>query len=181
MITWFLSDIHFGHKNILKYDNRPWDTVEEMNEGIVNNINSVISEKDKVYYLGDFAFNYEQGLEAYKRLNGHWHFIYGNHDKIQGIQKMIQEARKNTTILGHIAEVKVQGKEITLCHYPMLSWNKSHHGTWQLFGHHHSKTYEEIKGRRLNVAISLHNYMPWSFEEIEEYMKNREIDLGRPK
>lgn len=176
MNYWFTSDWHIGHKNILKYDDRPWDTVEEMNEGILEKFNSLVTPKDFVFFLGDFAFNVEQGIDILNRVNGHWIYIRGNHDK--NIDRIIEES-ENEMIIHEILETKVNKKEMTMCHYPMVSWNKSHYGAWQLFGHHHKKSYEEIPGRRLNVALPLHDYMPWSFDEVREYMKSREIDLGR--
>jgi len=177
MNTWFTSDWHIGHKNILKYDNRPFENVFFMNQEIIKNFNKLVNENDDVYYLGDFAFNSEQGIDALNHLKGRWHFIIGNHDR--SLSKIVNLSRKEIFGIDKIREVKVDKQEITLCHYPMVSWNKSHYGTWQLFGHHHQKTYEEIKGKRLNVTINMHDYKPWSFDEVAEYMKTREIEIGR--
>ena len=79
--TWFTSDTHFGHKNILEYekDARPFDTIEAMNEKIIENWNSVVKPKDIIYHLGDFAFGKHNILLA-KRLNGKKRLVMGNHD-----------------------------------------------------------------------------------------------------
>ncbi len=162
-----------GHVNIVKYDNRPFANVLLMNQGIIENFNKVVKDKDDVYYLGDFALNIEQGIEILNKVNGRWHLIVGNHDR--SIMKIINRSTKKMEWIDKIKEVKMNGVEITLCHYPMLNWNKSHHGkTWHLFGHNHKKTCEEIPGKRLNVIVNQHDYKPWSFDEIAEFMKGRE-------
>jgi len=172
-MIWFTSDWHIGHKNILKYDDRPWETVEEMNEGILNIFNARVHPNDAVYYLGDFAFNIEQGIDILNRVNGRWTYIIGNHDK--NFKRILEKSNKQNMPTYKMVEIKAERQEITLCHYPMISWNRSHYGTWQLFGHHHKKTFEDIPGKRLNVALSLHEYKPWSFDEVAEYMRFREM------
>lgn len=79
--TWFISDTHFGHKNILEYEKeaRPFETIEEMNENIIDRWNKVVKEKDIVFHLGDFAFG-KHNIDIGKRLNGHKKLIMGNHD-----------------------------------------------------------------------------------------------------
>lgn len=79
--TWFISDTHFGHKNIIEYEkeSRPFDTVEEMNECIVDRWNSVVRDNDIVLHLGDFCFG-QKNLEIAKRLNGKKRLVLGNHD-----------------------------------------------------------------------------------------------------
>lgn len=79
--TFFISDTHFGHKNILEYekDARPFKTVEEMNECIIERWNSVVKPKDIVYHLGDFAFG-KHNIRIAERLNGDKKLILGNHD-----------------------------------------------------------------------------------------------------
>jgi len=68
---------------------------------------------------------------------------------------------------------------VVLCHYPMLTWNKSHYNSFMLYGHHHTNsngTAElayKAEGKMLNVNVEFHNYMPWSEEEVIEYMSHR--------
>ena len=79
---WFTSDLHFGHQNIIKFCNRPWKTVEEMNEGLIANWNSVVKDDDIVFDLGDFAFApNSKWKEILSRLNGIHYLILGNHAK----------------------------------------------------------------------------------------------------
>lgn len=79
------SDTHFNHKNIIKYCNRPYKDVEEMNEAIINNWNNLITNDDVIYHLGDFGFGTKEELkQIFNRLNGQKYLIMGNHDKKVG-------------------------------------------------------------------------------------------------
>lgn len=80
---WVTSDTHFNHANIIKYCNRPFSSVEEMNETIIANWNKVVSQGDTVYHLGDFALGDKSLIPDFiRRLNGHISFIMGNHDNL---------------------------------------------------------------------------------------------------
>ena len=82
MAVYFISDLHFGHKNILTYDNRPFKTIEEHDNALVKNWNNTISNDDEVYILGDISWhNVTKTIEIVKSLNGVKHLIVGNHDK----------------------------------------------------------------------------------------------------
>ena len=80
--VYFTSDTHFGHENIIKWCRRPYSSVEEMNEKLIENWNSVVGPDDIVFHLGDFAFG-GSGLwkEVLSRLNGKKYLIIGNHDE----------------------------------------------------------------------------------------------------
>ena len=80
--TFYIADTHFGHANIIKYCNRPFKDIYEMTEVLVNNWNSVVSEDDEVYMLGDFTLtkNKEIISKLVSRLNGHIYLLMGNHD-----------------------------------------------------------------------------------------------------
>ena len=79
-MVYFISDTHFNHKNIIKYCNRPFDSIEQMNETLINNWNDIVSDKDIIYHLGDFALgSKELILDIVNRLNGSKYLIRGNH------------------------------------------------------------------------------------------------------
>lgn len=143
MATYITSDLHFFHKNILKYnpDTRPWENVEEMNEGVINVWNSIVDKNDVVYHLGDFSFgNPAQTEDVLARLKGKIIFIEGNHDHA------LKRVRNTTPYL----EMKHNGTHAVMCHYPLVLWNRSHHGSVMLFGHCHGSY--EGNGRTMDVG-----------------------------
>ena len=82
-MNFYISDNHFGHKNIIKYDNRPFNSVEDMDEVMIDRWNSVVGDDDTVYILGDFSwYKEEKTLEILNRLSGRKVLIKGNHDHI---------------------------------------------------------------------------------------------------
>ena len=170
MNTYFTSDIHFGHTNILKYDNRQFNTIEDHDETIIQNWNSIINKDDFVYYLGDFALcNSKKAESIMSRLNGNKYFIKGNHDK----DDTIKLYKKYGTYLGELKKVKVEDQEIILCHYCLKVWDKSHKGSWHLWGHSHGSLPEDIYSKSFDVGIMLWNYYPVSFEQVYEKMQTK--------
>ena len=167
MTTWFTSDHHFGHKNIILYQNRPFKDVVEMDEVMIRRWNECVRPGDQVYHLGDFAFAREtEGVEAYvKRLAGQIHLILGNHDhhqtrKAQGFAEMTR-----------YKELQVGDQTIVLSHYAMQTWNKMHRGSWQLHGHSHGNLKKNFDLRRIDVGVDPWGFRPISFEEVGDAMK----------
>jgi len=182
--TWFTSDTHYFHGNIIKYCNRPFSNVEEMNEALITNYNSVVKPKDTIYHLGDFGFAHIDKIKYIaSRLNGNKILLYGNHDKV------IRNAPKGTfdssfNFIRDYLEINVNGQKIILCHYPMLTWNASGRGSIMLHGHAHGKTnYGHIKnGKILDVGVDVHNYFPISFDDVMKIMEKRvSEDYGRAR
>ena len=79
-MNYYIADTHFGHDNIRRLSNRPFDSVEEMDKTIIENWNSKIADSDDVYILGDFSYKSKDPIEYLKKLNGRKHLIIGNHD-----------------------------------------------------------------------------------------------------
>lgn len=92
-MRYFTSDIHFWHRNVIQYCNRPWATVEEMNQGIIERFNAIVKPEDEVFCLGDFSLNY-QGADMRKYLNGTWYLVPGNHDKCHSVFHKEKEEKK---------------------------------------------------------------------------------------
>jgi len=162
----FTSDTHFSHKNIIEYCDRPFKTVEDMNSTMIKNWNSTVKEGDHIFVLGDFCFgNQQQWNWLVDALNGNKYLIKGNHDKsISGDWKKIDNI---INLLIEDEEIK-DGQRISLCHYPMLSWYQSHRGSWQLYGHLHSRvTTLGIKPIQYDVGVDGNNYHPIPYEEIK--------------
>jgi calcineurin-like phosphoesterase family protein len=132
MNTFFTSDTHLRHSAIIRFCSRPFSSLEEMDETIIRNWNAKVKPEDRVYHLGDFCFgNREEILKMTRRLHGHIIIIEGNHDEI-GDPKSYGFASKHQML-----EIKLNGTYITLCHYAMRVWNKSHFDSWLLYGHSH--------------------------------------------
>ena len=167
MTTYFTSDLHLHHRKILEYCNRPFSNIKEMNAELIKRYNSVVGETDTVYFLGDFAFtkNVNDIIDILNQLKGNKHFICGNHDRIM----LNSEIKKQfiTFVESGIKEIVIDNQTITLCHYPMLSWNKSHYGSWNLFGHEHGNFKQYETNQQLDVGVDCWNYCPVSFEDIK--------------
>jgi calcineurin-like phosphoesterase family protein len=177
MRTFFTSDTHFGHANIIKYCNRPYKSVEQMNEDLILRWNSVVQPGDRVYHLGDFCMGRRNQPKIWvPRLNGHIHFIRGNHDPhIEG---------QGFASTQYYKELKIEGKKIILLHYPMRTWNGSHRGSWHLFGHVHG-TMTVQYGRKtlddclaMDAGVDCHDYYPISFEQVKKIFEAKEVELA---
>ena len=173
MNVFFTADPHFFHSNIIKYCNRPFKTVEEMNEKIISNYNNIVKDSDTVYFLGDIIFlkNINQIQIFLKRLKGKKILIYGSHDKI---------LREYHNHIAHIFDQQhelldtiINGQKITMCHYPMTSWHCSHYGSWQLFGHHHNRLPEDPNKLQCDVGVDAWNFTPVSFDQIKAKMATK--------
>lgn len=165
MTVFFTSDTHYGHANIIKYCNRPFNSVEHMNNQMIANWNNRVSHDDIVYHVGDFAFmkNHRSILD---RLNGSKHIVLGNHDK--GISK-----DDGWASISNYKEITVEGQTIILCHYAMRVWNKSHRGSWMLYGHSHGSLPDDKNALSIDVGVDCHNYAPISFDEIKRLMSKK--------
>lgn len=165
------SDHHFGHANIIKYANRPFKHVDEMDEQMIQAWNGVVPPTAIVYHLGDLAFmRPEQIVRLVRRLHGTIRLVKGNHDK--GIKGPAYKAFE--WVKDYYESTCDDGTKIVMCHYPFLTWNKAHHGAWMLHGHSHNSL-RDTGQRRLDVGVDAHpNYAPFSFAEIAAKMKGRE-------
>lgn len=174
MKTLFTSDSHFGHENIIKYCNRPFKNTHEMDEAMITNWNSVVSDGDTVYHLGDFAFGsgvtIEYAHSCYKRLNGNIEFVEGNHEEL--LKKVLAD-RGQLGRLTKYREVKVQNQKIVLFHYGMRTWQHDLRGVWHLYGHSHAglKPY----GKSCDIGVDCWDFTPVSFEKLKLFMDNRPI------
>ena len=161
------SDEHMGHRNIIKYCNRPFDDVQEMDETIIERHNEVVRDGDTVIHAGDYTLQptKERAEQYIRRLNGHHIFISGSHDRWLGKNHPIQ-----------IYERKFNGILFVVCHYALHVWAQSHYGSYMLYGHSHSglsHTDKEPIGKVLDVGVDGHNFYPWSVDEIIEHMKTK--------
>ncbi len=162
--TWFTADFHLGHKNIIRYCNRPFDSIEAMNCAILERLNSAVKANGVLYFLGDFCIGPKaRALELRREIRCKKIFaVPGNYDK--DTRKLTEEF----SWLGDLAEVSINGQRIVLCHYAMRVWNNSSHGAWHLYGHSHGRLPELDNSLSMDVGVDTHDFRPWSFDEIRE-------------
>jgi len=176
MDTWFTSDLHLGHANIIRYCKRPFADVREMDEALIENWNHRVKPGDLIYCLGDFALKVSQtDVENYiRRLNGEIHLILGNHDR-----KSVLKAR-GFAEQTYYKEIKIGDQKIILFHYAMKTWNGSYRGSWQLFGHSHGNLPPDMERKQFDVGVDCWNYAPISFEEVAKEMeKHKSIPVDK--
>lgn len=173
----FTSDTHWFHPAILPLTNRPFKDSQEMTDSLIRNWNSVVPPDGTVFHLGDFAMTGNIGSvkAILDKLNGDKILIFGNHD-IQN--KFERDAIKNLFadtfyyLDLHVEDEEMEGGEqrLFLCHYPMSSWAGKQRGSWNLFGHIHSR-YDDPKNALYNpagydVGVDANNYTPVSYDHI---------------
>lgn len=159
----FTADLHFGHANIIKYCQRPFECVDEMNEALIRNWNSVVKPMDTVYVPGDFAMG--DPRPYLERLYGDIYLIPGDHDEVSRWSE--------DYVLSGIFARWISGQLVVLCHYPMISWSRSHYGSWHIHGHCHEGTLPFYPGKTMNVGVDLRNFYPVSWPEVVEYMEGQ--------
>ena len=179
MTLWFTADTHFGHANIIKYCDRPWQSVGEMNETLINNWNAVVRPTDTVWHLGDVGFKGGDPAGFLKRLNGKIHVCYGNHDK----ERQIERCRDDGIIewCGHVRYLRHEGQRFFLSHYSHRVWPSSHHGTIHLYGHSHDGLKDWYRSTDVGVDTPFANYFPVSFDKIMNRMQNRSVTDHHPE
>ena len=184
----YTADLHLGHKNVIDFDNRPFSSVEEMDETIITNWNNIVSNRDTVYIIGDFALTKEeQAIQYLRALNGKKILIKGNHDHItRDISKYFIE-------ISDYKEIKFDGKRVILCHYPMPFYRSDYSDmTYMLYGHVHNNFEEQqlIELRKhlkavdnrgvsrnrcqfYNAWLGYYNYAPATLEQILNYWSEK--------
>ena len=169
-MKFYTSDLHFGHHNILRYENRPFQSVEEMNDNLINSWNRKVSKGDEVYIIGDFGLlDGRQANSILDRLNGRKYLIKGNHDHFIRDREF---DRSKFVWIRDYASIKDGETVICMFHYPIAVWDRQHHGALHFYGHVHSNTDNhhplllELGDNAFNVGCDVHNYEPVSLAEL---------------
>jgi len=176
--VFFTADPHFGHKKIIEYLERPFADAEEMNEALIAHWNSIVVDPDSiVFLLGDFVLGDHSIIPGLlKRLNGHIHLIAGCHDEetITDHGHLFASVSQILTIEFplEVGEQK-QGdnpstQTITMCHYSMRVWPRSHYGSWHIFGHCHGRL--KGWGKSFDVGVDAQGFQPLPLEDIMQIM-----------
>ena len=173
MTVYFTSDPHFSHRNCIALCNRPYKDIDEMNEQLIKNWNSRVTDKDEIYCLGDFGWQFSPNLlkEVLSQLNGHKHLVLGNHDKNKlHVKSQLWES------VDYYKKVIIDKKRLILSHYPIFDFDCAYHRSIHLYGHLHKQVnvdeisqFHESKGfYSYCVGCDFNNYTPISLEEILE-------------
>ncbi len=170
-MIYFTSDLHLGHNAVINMQNRPFADADEMDRVLIANYNSVVHKNDTVYLLGDICFRIgvDKANELIASMNGKKYLIKGNHDKKYD-ESLFEEVRDFMTI-------SVNGMNIALMHYPMISWPKSRHGSFMFHGHIHSDGLYNLSNleagiKRYDVGVDANGYYPVSINQIENFFKS---------
>ena len=163
-MIYFSADLHLDHNNIIKYCSRPFDSVADMDNTILNNF-QVMKPGDTLYLLGDLSFNEKVAAKFFDMFSGvQMVFIKGNHDS----RKLQKITRDRNIPLYTLMDIKIEEQPVTLCHYAMRVWNKSHYNAWQLHGHSHGTLLPQ--GKQYDVGVDTNNFAPVSWDKIKEIM-----------
>ena len=159
-MIWFISDTHFGHANIIRYCNRPFASVQEMDETLVANWNAVVQPDDTVWHLGDFALaKGDDILEQYRRrLNGQINLILGNHDR----KNHATYKAAGFSIVARSYTIEQAGQRYFLHHSPWLKGSVSQIPV--LHGHVHGQP-TGLK-RFYDCSVERFAYQPVRLEEV---------------
>lgn len=164
--VYFIGDLHLGHKNIMKFGQRDYDTIEHHDEGIIDLWNSKVrSKKDLVWVLGDVAFNMES-IKLLDKANGRKRLIMGNHDKFNiGVY------------LKYFEDVRAYEKRygVIMSHIPIHPNELQYRGwQWNLHGHIHHAEKEVKDYRYINVNADQIGLIPIDLDELRQIIKLRE-------
>lgn len=168
MKKWFISDTHFSHTNIIRYTGRPFVSVEEMDQALINNWNACIDNGDQVFFLGDFGLGTIEHLQSiYSQLKGNKICIRGNHDKNASWMM-----RVGFQIVLEAAFIKIGKHIVELVHIPS-TLAPSH---FQLHGHVHEKRPRKIVSNQLNLCVEVWDYKPVSEKNLLSLLDKAAFD-----
>ena len=182
--VFFTSDTHWGHGNIIKFCDRPFKDVEEMNYKLIENWNKKVPQDGLVFHLGDFAWG---GSDMWKnirqQLNGEIILIKGNHD-----QKNMSSTAEQTLFKYSAWQmlIEVEGRKVLLNHFPFLCYAGVYRDpkglVYNLYGHVHSgpgKKGEDIPRlihtfpTQYDVGVDNNDYEPISWYEVNEKIQKQ--------
>lgn len=184
------SDTHFGHKNLCRgvtnwrtqdgkipiESTRDFQTIERMNERIVDGINFVVGQDDTLIMLGDVSFGGFENIGIFldRLVCKNIHLILGNHDT--HIEKNREEIQNRFLSVQHYLEVRINDRNFVLCHYPLQSWNGLNKGVIQLHGHVHLSPERKFgNGKKMDVGMDGNGLNPYNIDEIIKIMDKRPV------
>jgi calcineurin-like phosphoesterase family protein len=168
-MIYFTADHHFGHTNVIRHCNRPFETAEEMDAAFIRNWNAEVTTKDDVYIIGDFTMRPAAEAHEYlSRLNGRKYMIRGNHDRfLNGFESY----ESDFVWVKDYHVLRTDGQRVVLFHFPIMEWDQFYRGAIHLYGHVHNsqksgKRLAALNGLAFNVGVDVNGYKPVSIIEI---------------
>lgn len=180
-MIYFASDFHLHHKNIIRYSNRPFSCLREMNDNCFNSVNKIVKPEDTLVFLGDFMFAKDlydiwEMWNHIKCNNIIW--LMGNHDTAisTDVANQMMSSKHNRTpfiFTGHYYELRDKRGTFICSHYPMLSWNKENHGSYMLHGHCHANlNHMNTNVRRMDVGYDSTKQWCISIDDVVKELQN---------
>jgi len=194
-MIFFTSDMHINHKNILTLCNRPYPNIDAHDDDIIQRHNSVVTDSDDVWDLGDIAYrcSAEDCFERIKRLNGKRHIIMGNHDKSlrqaykKGLLKDMINSGKLEIIGGETAindstlaiskMLTIDNHKVFISHYAHKTWPGAFRGTIMLYGHSHGNMIES-QYKSFDIGVDSNGYFPWSWLQVKDKIDTKQSSFS---
>lgn len=171
--TYFTADLHLAHKKIIALCGRPFSDVAHMGRSFLETFNTLVTPKDRLIILGDLGFGPPELLAEW--LDGlrckNIAVVFGNHDTTA--ERLAQKEPKRFLWTGKLVETKIDGIDVSLCHYAMRVWRKSHYGAYHLYGHSHGNLPDDPHALSMDVGVDCHNFTPISFAQIKARMAQK--------
>jgi len=188
--VYITSDTHYGHKNIVRgvtnwrtqdgeipVDSvRDFETIDQMNERLIDGINNMVGQDDTLIMLGDVSFGgFDNiGLFLDRLVCKNIHLILGNHDT--SIEKNRDFIQGRFLSVQHYLEANIEGRDFVLCHYPLQSWHGLNKGVIHLHGHVHLPPHRRFgNGKRMDVGMDGNGMDPYSIDDIIKMMDKRSV------
>lgn len=185
--TFFTSDTHFNHGNIIRFCRRPFDNAEQMNEALIRNWNSVVGQDDVVFHLGDFCLGGSaEWTKILDRQNGRIHLVLGNHD-MKNFRQGFMHRFEDVSMQRYI---EVGKQRIVLNHNPFLCYGGAYGDIWQLFGHVHTSPYNTgfdaphlrmLMPMQYDVGVDNNDFTPVSFERVKAIIQKQVEQFNKEK
>lgn len=174
-MKYYIADPHFGHGSCISFCNRPFSSVEEMDEELLSRWNRKVTNNDTVFVLGDLIYKSDKPPEYYlEKLKGKKILIKGNHD---GTWLKKIDVNKYFDSVYDYLEISDEGRWVVLFHYPLLEWNAKFRGSYHLHGHTHNNIesealrYSNEEPRMYNVSCDAINFEPKTLDELIGWYK----------
>jgi calcineurin-like phosphoesterase family protein len=193
-MRWYTADLHFGHANIIRYCDRPFTTVDEMDEGLIARWNETVGPDDEVWVVGDVAMGQlHQTLSRVSALHGRKMLVPGNHDRCwPGHRKDVErwsaeyQAAGFERILPSPRQLDIGGTAVTIDHFPYrgdsgnieryTDQRPPDHGGWLVHGHIHDRWRQS--DRQINVGVDAWGGRPVAGDQLAELINAGPAELA---